>query len=224
MANYYNTLLECKSNKQLMQEIDPRDIIKKTNSEFITYKDGMYYFQTCNGVLHDDIVELSKTCPKEIFIAQIWNVDFYDSEVRTIRYKNGKSRITNIEPNYGYTASHIIKVMGKETFHSLMKVAMRYIRQYGVIRNTPEVEKEISKEKNDKINSNVTVHVENDKYKIDATLVGSSYIEVNGFVKRPSRPSWKLIEEQIGLNRGHDQQNEQNITETNNEDYCDLPF
>ena len=85
MGNYHDTLLECKSNRQLLQKIDPREIINKTASEFISCKDGIYYFQTNRGALHEDIVELSKRYPDEVFIARIWNIDFYDSEIRTIR-------------------------------------------------------------------------------------------------------------------------------------------
>ena len=71
MANYYITKLVCKSNNQLLQKIDPRDIIKKRNSEFISCENGFYYFTTRNGTMHECIVELSKTYPTEDIISQI---------------------------------------------------------------------------------------------------------------------------------------------------------
>jgi len=225
MGNYYDTLLECKSNKQLLQKIDPRDIIKTTNSQFISCKDGIYYFQTHRGPLDPDIVELSKKHPNEVFIARIWNVDFYCSELRTVKYRSGKSKFIKIEPNYNYNTSHLEKIMGIDNFNKLMKIAMRYIEACEKLERIPEVKGQIAHERKDKVFSHVTVNVEDEKFKIEATRMTYSSIYLMGYVKEvPTKSVWKLIEEENLCNKNNKKQNEYNLEEKQNENYSDLPF
>ena len=196
MATYYDTLLECKSNSQLLQKIDPRDIIKKTSNKFISCKDGIYYFESTGGALHADIIELSIEYPDEIFEARIWNLDMYASELRTIMYKAGIPEIIKIEPNYGFRTAHLEKIMGKETIDRFMKIAIRYLKTYDNLANTLEFDEVLKKEKEDKIDSFTTIHVENEKFKIEATKRTYSLIEVKGYHKEVPEPSWKEIEEE----------------------------
>jgi hypothetical protein len=197
MSNYYDTLLECKSNSQLLQKIDPRDIIKKTSNKFISCKDGIYYFESTGGALHADIVELSKQFPNEVFQARIWNVDMDASELRTIVYKTGIPEIIKIEPNYGFHTAHLEKIMGRETIDRFMKIAMRYIKTYDNLVKTLEFDEAIIKEREDKIDSFTTIHVENEKFKIEATKRTYSLIEVKGYVKEisTSKSIWREIKE-----------------------------
>lgn len=225
MGNYHDTLLECRSNNQLLQKIDPRDIIKKTESQFISCKDGVYYFQTHRGALHQDIVELSKEYPEEVFIARIWNVDWYESELRTVRYKSGKAKFIKIEPNYQYSVSHLEKIMGVDNFNKLMKIAMRYIEVCEKLERIPEVKDQIAQERKDKVFSHVTVNVEDEKFKINATRMTYSSIEVIGYVKEvPTKLVWKLIEEEKRSYKRNDQKNEYGLEEAPEEEYSDLPF
>jgi hypothetical protein len=210
MATCYDTLLECKSNNQLLQKIDPRDIIKKTSNTFISCKDGIYYFESAGGALHDDIVELSKEYPDEVFEARIWNPDMYASELRTIAYKAGIPEVIKTEPNYGFHTAHLEKILGKETIGRFMEIAMRYIKAYDKLDNTPEFDEAIKKEREDKIYSFTTVHVENDKFRIEATQRTYSLIEVKGYVKEISTPTpiWKEIKEERISNRNKEQLND----------------
>ena len=95
----YDTLLECKSNSQLLQTVDPRGIIQKTNSKFRTCKDGICYFQSYGLPINEDFTELSKKYPNEVFEARIC-VDEYGSEIKTIIYTYGEAVLIKIEPNY----------------------------------------------------------------------------------------------------------------------------
>jgi len=226
MGNYYDTLLECKSDNQLLQKIDPRDIIKKSESQFISCKDGIYYFQTHRGALHSDIVELSKRYPDEIFIARIWNVDFYDSIIRALEYKNGDVTILSSKPNYSYFAGHLIKAMGKENFEKLMNVVMKYIESLENVKDDPEHQSQIAKSSDDKTFSHFSVSVEDDKYKLEATIRTTSYIHLVGYVKEiPIKPVWKLIEGKQYSNKRNDKKcNNDGFAEVPESDYVELPF
>lgn len=226
MGNYYDTLLECKSNKQFLHKIDPRDIIKTTESEFISCKDGIYYFQTHRGALHKDIVELSKKYPEEVFLAQIWNVDFYDSIIRALEYKDGDVKILSSKPNYSYCATHLIKAMGEEKFQRLMNVVMKYIQSREKVKDDPEDQSQMGKSNKDKIHSYINVHVEDNEYKLEATIRTTSYIHLVGYVKEvPTKPVWKLIEEEKRSNKRNDKKrNDYGFEEAPESDYDEIPY
>lgn len=203
MANYYDTLLECKSNNQLLQKIDPRDIIKKTSSTFISCKNGIYYFESTSGSLHEDIIELSQEHPDEVFEVRIWNPDLYASELRTIIYKAGIPEIIKTEPNYAFQTAHIEKIFGKETTDRFMEIAMQYIKAYDKVDNTPEFNEPLKKERDDKIYSYTTIIVENEKFKIEACRSNYSLIDVKGYVKETPTPEsiWREIKEERNCSR-----------------------
>ncbi len=224
MANDYNTGLVCKSNRQLLQKIDPRDIIKNPNSEFISCKKGVYYFSTCSGTMHESIVALSMTYPNEVFIAKYRDDDIhYDSVIQTFKYKSGKSILTKIKPDYWYCISHIEKTIGKQTIRRFMKVALKHIKKIDAINDTPNT-KNNGLERRHKIKSSVTINVENDDFKIEATKIGSSYIEVLGYVKEVPAPRWQLIEkEKTRIVRVNYEMDKCSI-DSKTEEYDDLPF
>jgi hypothetical protein len=224
MANYYDTSLVCKSNNQLLKKMDPRDIIKNPNSEFITYKNGFYFFSSCNDTMHESILELSKTFPTEVFVTCTWNVDVYDSEIQTYEYKDGKSKCIKTEPNYGYCISHVEKIMGNETSNELMEVVMRYIKQYRAIEDSKRNKKIIQQELMKKIRSSTKIIVENKKFKIEATRVGSSFIEVEGYIKETPSPIWTKIEREKNRANDEDINDSLNVDASNIEEYDDLPF
>ncbi len=222
MSYIYNTRLVCKSNSKLLQKIDPDEIIKGINSEFLSCKKGAYHFITSNGTMHESIVALSKKYPTEAFIAQFCCVETYDY-IQTNKYIDGFSKCIKVEPNYGYCISHIGKIIGKKTLRRLMKVALKQIRRIDAINDIPTVKKN-GIERKHKISSTITINVEDDDFKIEATKIGSSFIEVNGFIKEALTPRWQLIEREKNLIVGKDKQDEKNDDEAKEEEYDNLPF
>jgi hypothetical protein len=191
--NNYLTELECLSNKELLQEIGPRNIIKNTKSRFITYKKGVYTFKSNSGDLLADIKELSKEYPNEVFIARTWSSLDYYYLLRTIRYKAGNAKVTQEEPVYESSSSHIKKIMGAETFKRLEKIAMLHLREYEALLSTSTLYKEIEQEITDEIDTYITITVEYENFKIAATRISPIRIRVEGFVKELKTPSWRSI-------------------------------
>lgn len=224
MANYYDTSLICKSNNQLLQKIDPRKIIKNQSSEFITYINGKYFFSSRNDTMHESIIELSKTFPTEVFVTCTWNDDFYDSEIQTYEFKDGKSKCIKTEPNYGYCISHFEKIMGKVTCNELMEVVMRYIKQYRAIEDSKRNKKITKQELRKKIRSSTIISVENGKFKIEATRVGNSFIEVAGYIKENPAPEWHNIEREKSSVINDNKKASKDIDVSNIEEYGELPF
>ena len=224
MANDYNTELVCKTNSQLIQKIDPRDIIKISNSEFISCKNGVYYFSTRSGTMHESIVELSKTYPNELFIVKYRKDDiYYGSEIQTFKYIDGFSKCTKVEPNYGYCISHIEKRIDKKTLRRFMKVALKQIKRIDAINDIPTAKKN-GIERKHKISSTITINVEDEKYKIEATKIGSSFIEVKGFIKEAPTPRWQLIEKEKNQIVRVVNPMDKIDDDVKDEDYDDLPF
>ena len=225
MANDYNTELVCKSNSQLLQKIEPREIIKKPNSEFLTCKDGVYYFNTRSGTMHESIVELSNKYPNEVFIARYRDDDIcFDSEIDTYKYKSGKSKCTKIKPDYWYCISHIEKEIGKENRKRFMKIVLRHIKRIDAMSDTQKNKKAVKRERKNKIKSSVIINIENDDFKIEATKIGTSYIDVLGYIKEAPTPRWQLIPKEKNWVVGKDQQDKKNDNGLNDDDYCDLPI
>lgn len=223
MSYIYDTRLVCKSNSKLLQRIDPSEIIKDLNSEFISCEDGAYHFITRNGTMHGSIVELSRNYPTEIFIAQFWNVESYDSEIQTYKYIDASSKCTKVEPNYGYCVAHIEKTIGKQTLRRFMKVALKQIKKIDSINDIPTTKNNGMGRKH-KISSSITINVENDDFKIEATKIGSSFIEVNGFIKEAPAPRWQLIEKEKNRIARVVHQIDKNDDEAKDEKYDDVPF
>ena len=219
MANEYNTELVCKSNSQLLQEIDPNEIIKKRNSKFISCKDGVYYFHTRSGTMHGSIVALSKKYPNEVFIARYRDDDnCFDSEIDTYKYKSGWSKCIKTVPDYWYDSfSHIEKIIGKESLKRFMEVLWKKIKKIDS-KNDILTTKKNGLERKYKINSSITINVEDKDFKIEATKIGSSCIKINGFIKDAASPRWQLIEREKNLIAGKDQQDEKSDDEAKEEE------
>ncbi len=225
MANEYETSLVCKSNNQLLQKIDPRDIIKTPNNKFISCKKGIYYFTSRGGTMHESIIELSKVYPTEVFIAKYRDGDiYYDSEIQTIKYKSGKSKCTKIEPDYWYNISHIEKIVGKEPLERLMKVVLRHIKRIDAMSDTLKAQNADERERQLNIKSSVAINVETDKIKIEATKIGSSFIEVNAFIKEAPAPKWQLIGKEKNRVVRVAYPLDKSDDEAKEEEYEDVPF
>jgi hypothetical protein len=115
--------------------------------------------------------------------------------------------------------------MGIDNFNKLMKIAMRYIEACEKLERIPEVKGQIAHERKDKVFSHVTVNVEDEKFKIEATRMTYSSIYLMGYVKEvPTKSVWKLIEEEKRSNKRNDQKNDYGLEEAPEEEYSDLPF
>jgi len=222
MSYIYNTRLVCKSNSKLLQKIDPDEIIKGINSEFLSCKKGAYHFITSNGTMHESIVALSKKYPTEAFIAQFCCVETYDY-IQTNKYIDGFSKCIKVEPNYGYCVAHIEKTIGKQTLRRFMKVALKQIKKIDSINDIPTTKNNGMGRKH-KISSSITINVENDDFKIEATKIGSSFIAVNGFIKEAPAPRWQLIEKEKNQIVRIVHQMEKSDDEAKDEKYDDVPF
>ena len=225
MANYYDTLLVCKSNSKLLQKIDPRSLTKDSNSEFITCKNGKYHFTTINGTIHESIVALSKKFPTETFKAKVWNVDVYDSEIQTFKFKAGIARRTKVEPRYGYFIPPIEEIMGKKLFKRFMNIALKQIKRIDRLSDIPTTIRKGTERKHD-IHSSYTIIVEDRDYKIEATKIGLSYIAVEGYIKvlEDSIPRWQAVDcdMRIDIKVAHQMGNGAN--EAEEDMYEPLPF
>lgn len=195
MSYIYNTRLVCKSNKKLLQKIDPNKIIRDQRSEFISSKKGAYHYITRNGTMHSSIVELSENYPTEVFIAQFSSFEIDDSVIETYKYVNGFSKCIKIEPNYMYCVSHLEEVMGKKTVKRFMKVVFKQFKMIDSIIYSPDAKKDGTQEKHS-IHSSYTIIVEDKDYKIEATKIGLSYIQVEGYIKvlEDSIPRWQAVD------------------------------
>jgi len=223
MSYIYNTRLICKSNRKLLQKIDPNKIIKDLSSEFLSSENGAYHFTTRNGTMHGSIVALSEKYPAEIFIAQLWNIESYDSEIQTYKYIDGFSKCTKVVPNYWYCVSHIEKIMGKKTVRIFMKVVLKQIKKIDAIIDNPTAKKS-GIERKHKISSTITINVEDEKYKIEATKMTYAFIEVNGFIKEAPTPKWQLIEKEKNQIVRIVHQMEKRGDQAKGEEYDELPF
>jgi hypothetical protein len=223
MSYIYNTRLICKSSSKLLQKIDPNEIIKDLSSKFLSCENGAYHFTTRNGRMHESIVVLSEQYPTEIFLAQFWDVESYDSKIQTYKYIDGFSKCTKTEPNYMYCVSHIEKIMGKKTVRRFMNVVLKHFKKIDAIDVTPTTEKHRMERKH-KIGSSITINVENEKYKIESTRIGYAFIEVNGFVKESPTPRWKLIEKEKSRIMRITHQMDKSADDYKEEKYEDLPF
>ena len=223
MSYIYDTRLFCKSNSKLLQRIDPNQIIKGINSEFLSCKKRAYHFITSNGTMHESIVALSSNYPSEVFRAQFCCVEIHDSFIETFEYQDGHSKCTKVEPNYGYCVSHIEKIIGWKKTRRFMKVALKQIKRIDTINDTPSTKKKRMERKH-KISSSITINVEDEDFKIEATQIGSSFIEVNGFVKEAATPRWQLIEKEKNRIARVVHQIDKNDDEAKDEKYDDVPF
>ena len=104
-----------------------------------------------------------------------------------------------------------------------MKVALKQIKRIDTINDTPSTKKKRMERKH-KISSSITINVEDEDFKIEATQIGPSFIEVNGFIKEATSPRWQLIEREKNLIVGKDQQDEKSVDEAKDEKYDNLPF
>ena len=74
------------------------------------------------------------------------------------------------------------------------------------------------------IKSSVAINVETDKIKIEATKIGSSFIEVNAFIKEAPAPKWQLIGKEKNRVVRVAYPLDKSDDEAKEEEYEDVPF
>jgi hypothetical protein len=225
MSYIYNTHLKCKSNRKLLLEIDPDEIIKDRNSEFVSSKKGAYNYITRNGTMHSSIVTLSSDYPTEVFIAQYYCLESGDAVIETYKYLNGFSKCIKTEPYYMYCLGRLERKMGKKTVKKFMKVVLK---QFKKIDSIEEGHSKINEGEpgEHSINSSITISVEDKDFKIEAYRVGRSFIEVNGYTKtkKDSIPKWQVIEKEKNKVVKVSHKMEEGAHKTKRDEYEPLPF
>lgn len=225
MSYIYNTRLMCKSNRKLLQKINPKNIIKDLSSEFVSKKNGAYHYITRNGTMHSSVIALSNEYPTEVFVAQFYSVEIDDSVIETYKYVNGYTKCIKLKPNYMYCISHLEEIMGKKTVKRFMKAALKQFKKIDSIEYAPDAKNDRKQVKHG-IHSSITINVEDRDYKIEAYRVGRSFIEVKGFakIKEDLLPSWQLIEREKNKASKVTHQMENNVGNSNEKEYEPIPF
>lgn len=100
MSYRIRTNLKC-SNPELISKGSEFSINSK--SEILDSQDREMHFFSRFGGMKDDIEELSKKYPDEIFTADMWIDDYYGSDVHTYQIISGVSECTKQRPGYGFS-------------------------------------------------------------------------------------------------------------------------
>jgi len=203
-----------------LQTIDPREIIKESPAEFITCKNGEYYFQSRGFPMHEDVHRLSKEYPEEEFMLKIWNVDALSAMLLTVIYKGGDNgEKIRIEPHfyYEFRSPRLKDVMGQERFYVFFKKISSFFEKLKGLYHEKWLESDEPNKapKYDKI----SIQFEDDEFRVLATWDCFSCIVIEGFSKVSNQTLWKLIDGHSNTLRNN------NKTESiKNEDIDDLPF
>jgi hypothetical protein len=220
MGNMLKTMVECKGNKDFFKNNPPSGITTKISSENVEHLDGGYSFYTSRGVPLDEIMNISRKFPDEVFLVEIYNIDLCDSVIRKFRIKAGNLKLKYEGPNYYFTGSDFQDLISKEVYLRYKATALRYISQLALIENNQDFVSQNRLDDRDKIRTNVTIRVEHGNLRLDFTKMAYSWIEVVGYVKVTPKPTWEVIEETRGPIAQINKQ-EECLTGV---DYEDLPF
>lgn len=100
MSYYSYTILEC-TNSELISSAST--FVKESHSELLKIQHGKSHFSTWKNTMVVEIIELSKSHPKETFIAEChWDTEYYDRIRYFFEFKNGKCRELGIKPGYAF--------------------------------------------------------------------------------------------------------------------------
>ena len=235
MANYYRARLECLTNNELLKFIDPKKIIKTTNSQLLYSIFDELVFESCNDAMHEDILMLSEKFPTDVFLVRYYDCPEYEESItECYRYEDGKHEFVGFQPDYIFSdRDHIIKVFGEEVTHKLWKRIRRYLMRLDQTKESlldGELHCDILEHHYDEcVTSSVTIHAEFENYKLSVDKIRNSELILHGYQRNSKSEDWKEIlieskkEEDKSSNVGKDQKNEQVIDELNIDNYEDLP-
>ncbi len=189
----YDNILRCKSNPNLLQTIDPKIIIKGSGAKFISCEDREYYFQSRRLPIHENILEFSTRYPDEEFIMEILNVDLYCSVMRTITYKNGECKILKVEPVFYYEYSSQLKEeIGIDRFNFFLTKINSFFEKLKDVFAQEWLESEDALE--NKKHEEISIQLEDEKFRIVATWDYCSHISIKGLYKVTNQTLWELID------------------------------
>jgi hypothetical protein len=210
MANYYVTRLECLTNYELLKFIDPKKIIKTTNSKLSYSILDELVFESCNDALHDDILRLSEKFPSEIFLARYYDCpDYEESITECYRYEDGEHEFIGYEPKYTFNDhDHIIKVLGEEVTHKLWKRIRRYLLRLDQTKESlldGELHCDILEHHfDDCVTSNVTIHAEHENFKLSVDKIRNSELIFHGYQRDSETEDWKEILPESTIQKNND--------------------
>jgi len=213
MANYYVTRLECLTNYELLKFIDPKKIIKTTNSKLSYSILDELVFESRNDAMHDDILRLSEKFPSEVFLARYYDCpDYEESITECYRYEAGENEFIGYEPKYTFNDhDHIIKILGEEVTHKLWKRIRRYLFRLDQTKESlldGELHCDILEHHfDDCVTSSVTIHAECENFKLSVDKIRNSELIFHGYQRDSETEDWKEI-----------------LPESTNEKNNDLPF
>lgn len=219
MAIEYDILLRCKSNPELLETIDPKELIDNTPAEFISYDNYQFYFQGRGILISDKIQELAKKHPDEEFIAVIWNIDAYESVMKTVSFKGKDCFLERAEPKFYYDCPYdLSKVIGEKVFCDYVKKIKRFFES---IKDFLDVEwdEENPKNNNSKV---ISIQLEDENFRVIATRECYSLIRILGYYKDRQLPIWKALDENSDYHKML--QRNKRIDDENDDEYNDLPF
>jgi len=196
MAVEYDNLLMCKSNPDLLQAINPMEIIKESPSRFSHLIDGSYYFESRGYPIIDDVYKLSIEYPNEEFVVKFWNLcaDGFGSKMRTIRYSGGDCKVIRVEPRFHYDCRNRQLESGfwAKRFEVFYDRIISFFEKIKDVYAEEWLENDVTANENK--HEQISIQLEDEVYRVVATWDFYSHVTIEGFYKITNQASWKLID------------------------------
>lgn len=200
MANIYDSYIRCASNPELIGNIDPEKIIKKTPSQFRFMQFDELVFESRWYTMHNDIIVLSRQFPNDVFMARYRDVCVqYPVPRECYRYKDGEATFMGYEPVYKFSDyDHLYKTMDKKT---LLKLWFR-VRDYlyrldhtkeSLIEGEYDYVDMLEDHYDHCVSSTVTVHAEVDNFKLSVDKTGNAELFFRGYTRGSENKEWLEI-------------------------------
>ena len=199
MANLYDTILECVTNDELLNLMDPKKIIAKTWSEFRFSRHNELVFESRDDTMHEDIISLSEKFPNEVFTAIYYEIEGYDeTQVHYYRYRDGKIEFLGYIPKYTWNNyEQIIKAFGKDVFNKLWKRIRKYLYRLDQTKESildGGLRINILENHNDQcVSSFVTVFAEHENFRMSVEKTKNSELHFRGYQRDSALEDWKEI-------------------------------
>lgn len=206
MANYYDTLLECVTNDELLNLTDPNKIIDETWSEFRFSRHNELFFESRNETLHEDIISLSEKFPNEVFTAIYYDIEDRDeTPAHYYRYRDGKTEFLGFIHNYTWKDHEpISKAFGKDVFHKLWKRIRQYLLRLDQTKESildGELRIDILENHYDQcVSSFVTVYAEHENFRMSVEKTKNSELHFRGYHRNSEFEAWEEIIENANEN------------------------
>ena len=183
MSYYAYTILEC-TNPELISS--GSTFVKESNSDLLKIQDCKSHFRT-NDSTHNEIIELSKLHPMEIFNTEwYWELGPYDRINYCFEYKNGKCIELGVKPIYEFHCNE--KIPSKEVYLAFQDHIKEYFKRLDFLKKDDKgfiIDKLNNKKDHYGYESSITITYENDFYKWTAKKTGLSHIMVSIEKKEP---------------------------------------